>query len=130
MTTRRILWTLAAIIAIAVIARSVYWMATPRVRVFITNEGSDALQDVTIRVTGASYDVGDLPVAETKQVRVRPTGESFMAFEFTDKRGKRIRATGIHYLESSHRGELRISLKDDELDSVTEVTWIADGFLP
>jgi hypothetical protein len=91
MTTRRILWTLVAIVAIAVIARSVYWMATPGFRVFITNDGarcfdgSDALRDVTIYVAGATYDLGDLLLAETKQVHICSAAETFMVIEYTDK---------------------------------------------
>jgi hypothetical protein len=85
--------------------------------VIVTNYGPETLQDATVHVAGASYDIGDLPPGESKRVRVSPTGESGVAIEFTDKHGKRVRSDWVGYFERGYGGSIRLDWKEGRAES-------------
>jgi hypothetical protein len=118
MGTRRWLLVLIAFTGSTLLAWIAYRMVTPGIQVIVINQGPDVLQDVTVHVTGASYDIGNLSPGESKQVGVSPTGESDVFIEFTDKQEKQFRLTVGRYIEPAYRGTLRVDIKDNQIESV------------
>jgi hypothetical protein len=79
----------------------------------IQNTGSQPLRSVVLSVTGASYNLGDIPPGATAHVTVHPTGESHLEIQFTDSDGQAHRLNAGGYFESGYRGTINISIKDD-----------------
>lgn len=100
-------WLLVGVV-VAVIA-VVKW---PRgVQVTVTNRGPDSLSNVSVHVTGNVHPLGTLGVGESRTVAVRPTSESGVELEFTDRSGQRVRLNASCYLEPGYRGTIEIELE-------------------
>ena len=108
---------LIAVAGIASIAWIVYRLAPSRILVIVNNHGPETLRDVTVHVTGASYDIGDLPPGVTKQVRVAPTGESGVMIEFADATGKRVHSEWFGYFEAGYGGSVRLDWENGRVES-------------
>src|SRR5579875_702637 len=106
MRSRRYLLVLIAVAGIASIAWIAYRLVPSRILVIVNNHGPETLLGVTVHVTGASYDIGDLLPGATKQVRVSPTGESGVRIEFADETGKRVHSDWVGYFESGYGGSI------------------------
>ena len=57
------------------------------VHVEVINRDSIAMQHVSVEVTGASYQIGDIPPGSSKSVKVRPRGESTVTIKYLDNSG-------------------------------------------
>jgi hypothetical protein len=117
MRIRRYLLVLIAVAGIASIAWIVYRLAPSRILVIVNNHGPETLWDVTVHVTGAAYNIGDLPPGANKRVGVAPTGESGVRIEFADKTGKRVRSEWVGYFESGYGGSIRLDWEKGRVES-------------
>jgi hypothetical protein len=82
------------------------------IHVTIQNTGSQPLRSVMLNVTGASYSLGDIPPAATAQATLRPTGESHLEIQFTDRDGQTNRLDAGGYFKPGYRGTISIAIKD------------------
>ena len=75
------------------------------------------MRSVVLQVTGASYDLGDIPADASATARVQSTSESGLQIEFTDSDGKVQRLDAGGYFESGYRGTIRVSIKDGTIET-------------
>ena len=102
------------VISVAVIVAGVLWyLLRPGVRVTVVNLDPTALTGVTVHVTGADYDLGDIQPSASQTVRVRPTGESDVRIGYVNAAGEHVSLEDNAYLESGYRGSLTLELKGD-----------------
>lgn len=81
------------------------------VRVTVENVGSTALTDLVVKVTGATYDVGELGPGASETVRVLPTGESHVELTWKDAEGRACYGRVDCYFEGSgYKGTVAVEL--------------------
>ena len=79
MTEKKLRWWLLAIPAVLVAAILMAVIALQLwsgIQVTVENSGTKPLKSVTLHVTGASYNLGDIAPGASATARVKPTGES------------------------------------------------------
>ena len=72
--------------------------ASVGVSVVVQNKGPETINDVTVHVTGNSYDIGALKPGQTRKVRVTAKGESHVEIAFlgsTRGVGNRFQQNGV-----------------------------------
>lgn len=120
MTEKKFRWWLLAIPAGLVAAILMAVVALPLrsgIQVTVENSGTKPLKSVTLHVTGASYNLGDITPGASATARVKPTGESHLEIEFTDAGGEVRRLDAGGYFESGYRGTIRVSIKGGVIDT-------------
>ena len=123
--TRRLRWliSLALVLAIAAIAAVV---ARPRgVEATVRNNGTTAMRDVRVTVTGRSYSLGDVPPRESRSVRVNPTGESRIVLAYADANGTSQSLNVNCYFESGYAGHIKIDVVDGVVTNVDDQIRVA-----
>jgi LEA14-like dessication related protein len=85
------------------------------VRVEITNRDSIAIQHVSVEVTGASYQIGDIPSGSSKSVKVRPRGESTVTIKYSDNSDKKHQVYIDTYIENGYSGYIKVQIKDGKI---------------
>jgi predicted NAD-dependent protein-ADP-ribosyltransferase YbiA (DUF1768 family) len=73
---------------------------------------TEGMRSVVLHVTGASYQLGDIPPGASAKARVRSTGESGLEIEFTDPDEKVQQLDAGGYFESGYRGTIHVSIKN------------------
>jgi hypothetical protein len=79
-----------------------YLVFSVGVRVAVRNTRAEKIRDVTVKVTGRSYVIGDLAPGISQTAKVSPTSESSVEVEFTDEQERRIRLNAGGYLEPGY----------------------------
>lgn len=105
----------AAVPIVLLAGYSAYSALQGGVDVTVNNQGNEALQAVTVHVTGRSYDLGDIEPGAVKTARVNPTSESHVELEFTMAAGQRVRGKADSYFEAGYRGTIRIEVQGDKI---------------
>lgn len=80
------------------------------------------MKTVTLHVTGASYELGDLAAGKSKTKTVKPKGESSLEVQFTDSAGRKHRIDAGGYFESGYRGSVRVEIKEGQIDRFEDKT--------
>ena len=110
-------WWLAAIPIVLLIAVAfVLFQFRPGIQVTVQNTGSTPMHSVVLHVTGATYELADIPPGASATVRVKSTGESNLEIEFTGSDGKVQRLDAGGYFESGYRGTIHVSIKDGTIE--------------
>ena len=110
---RRQFWFIGflACIALLLVAGLVVTFFRSGIHVTIRNTGSQPLRSVVLHVTGASYNLGEIPPEATAQTTVNATGDSHLEIELVDDdQTKRLDAGG--FFQPRYRGTIDISIKD------------------
>lgn len=85
------------------------------VRVEIINRDALAMQNVSVEVTGASYQVGDIPSGSSKSVKVRPRGESAVTVKYSDISGGQQHIYIDTYIENGYFGHIKAQVKNGKI---------------
>ena len=85
--SRRLTVVLASIAFFLIIVAGAlaYWHYTVGVFVEITNHQLTPITDVVLHVTGQSIQVGQIDAGQSRRVKVIPSGDSHLEFEFKDR---------------------------------------------
>lgn len=101
-------------IALALVVISVvlaYWHHAVGVFVVITNRQSTPITDVVLHVTGQSIEVGQVDAGQSRRVKVSPTGDSHLEFEFNDRPyGASGRLTHECYIGPGYHGQIELGI--------------------
>ncbi len=110
---RRYYWVslLSGLILVLIAAAFVLLVQTRGIRVSVKNLGPEPLADVSVCVTGHSYELSGLRVGEVQAVTVKPRGESHVELEVVDSHGKRSRLDAGGYFEPGYQGSIDIDLE-------------------
>ena len=82
-------------------------------RVVMRNSSTTPLHSVTVRVTGNSYAVGELPAFGSCSVKTYPTSESNIIIEHMDTSGENKELPVDCYFEPGHRSTIVVSVTAD-----------------
>jgi hypothetical protein len=117
MTKRRlVLLGLAVVLAVA------FFLSRTGLRVAVTNTGAAPMRAVVVHVTGASYDLGDIPPGSSREVSIEPTGPSHVELSFKDDQGRQLRlVTGANFEPSAH-GSIEIAVRDGTIQRFQDHT--------
>ena len=75
-------------LALLVLASAQCTLINPKIRVTVTNSQEELMRDVTVTVTGAHYELGDIVAEASKSVVVEPTGESDAVIRYREADGR------------------------------------------
>ena len=98
------------------------------VRVEVINRDSLAMQHVSVEVTGASYQIGDVPPDSGKSVKVRPRGESSVTVKYSDNSGKH-RVYIDTYMENGYFGYIKVQIKEGKILHVEQDIQLLPSFM-
>jgi hypothetical protein len=104
-----------AVAIIVLVAMLGYTILAPGVRVSIRNTGKERMKDVTIRVTGRSYDLSDIAPGASQTERISPEAESQVEVEFTGEGGSKVKLVAAGHLQPASRGQIEIEVKDGRI---------------
>ncbi len=121
MNNKRKLWLLAIPVVLLLIAVVAFQLRSG-IQVKVENTGTSLLKSVVLRVTGASYDLGDIAPGESATARVNPTSDSHLEVEFTDPDGQSKQLIAGGYFEAGYRGSIRVEIKDGQIDKFEDNT--------
>ena len=83
-------------------------MACGGVTVEVINNTDGIIGEVSVEVTGATYDLGDIAPDESASVRVTPTGESgVVVVGIRDGEPDRV-SVGTYFEESGYQGSVTV----------------------
>ena len=109
-------WLLAIPIMLLIAVGVVLFQFRPGIQVTVQNTGSTPMHSVVLHVTGATYELADIPPGASATARVKSTGESHLEIEFTDSDGKVQRLDAGGYFESGYRGTVFVSVNDGAIE--------------
>ena len=109
-------WLLAIPIMLLIAVGVVLLQFRPGIQVTVQNTGSTPMHSVVLHVTGATYELADIPPGASATARVKSTGESHLEIEFTDSDGKVQRLDAGGYFESGYRGTVFVSVNDGAIE--------------
>ena len=90
-----------------------YWHHAAGVFVVITNRQSTPITDVVLHVTGQSIQVGQIDAGQLRRVKVCPTGDSHLEFEFKDSAwGASGRLTHECYFGPYFHGQIELNIDE------------------
>ena len=81
--------TVIAVMLVCLIAGLAIYFWYSGIHVVVTNDAAVVAQDVVIRVTGETINLGDLPAGASRRRNLRPNGSSNVTIEFTNSGGDR-----------------------------------------
>jgi hypothetical protein len=85
----------------------------------VSNQGDATMRNVTIFVTGRSYDIGDIQPGEQRSTRVSPKGKSHVEIAFEDARTGRLRLNGGGYFVGTRDvGVHDVEVRNGEVTSI------------
>lgn len=91
------------------------------VSVIVQNKGPQAIHDVTVHVTGNSYDIGTLMPGQTQKVRVTAKGDSHVEITFTDPSQHEHRVVADCYFEArNYKGTISVDITGNQVSRVDE----------
>ena len=103
-----------------------YWTSrhTNGVEFTLKNVGPEALQSVTVEVTGKSYAIGDLPPGGSKTVKVNPLAESHIGLRFREGRMLTIDC----YMEHDYGGRIEANVTSKAVVTVKDESTLPSLF--
>jgi hypothetical protein len=84
----------------------------------VSNQGDGAMRNVTIFVTGRSYEMGDIQPGEQRSTRVAPQTYSNVEIEFEDSTKGRVRLDGGGYFDARDVGVHDVEVRNGEVTSI------------
>lgn len=98
------------------------------VRIEIINRDSLAMQDVSVEVTGASYQIGDIPSGSSKSVKVRSRGASAVMINYSDIAGEQHHVYIGTYIESGYFSHIKAQIKDGKILHIEQDLKVTPSF--
>ena len=111
----RALWAVAVLLLVvgAAAVNRHYFLG---VFVVITNQQSAPITDVVLYVTGQSIQVGHIDAGESRRVKVSPTGDTHLEFEFKDIASKASgRLSHDYYFGPGFYGQIELDIGDGSI---------------
>jgi hypothetical protein len=104
-----------AVVLFLITSSALYLLFSRGIEVSIHNAGPESVQRVSVHVTGAEYQIGDISHLEKRSCRVFPAGESDVEIRFLAKDGSESQHRIDVYLEPAYRGRIEIEIRDGEI---------------
>ncbi len=102
------------------------YLTFPRgIYILIHNAGPESLQRVSLYVSGAKYEIGEIENLETRSCRVYPSGESDVEIRFLAKDGSESKHRIDVYLEPGYRGSIEIEIRDGQIVKTTNTVSVS-----
>ncbi|MGB5039113.1 MAG: hypothetical protein WBQ66_21090 [Blastocatellia bacterium] len=101
---------LAGSLALLVLASVQCTLINPKIRVTVTNSQEELMRDVTVTVTGAHYELGDIVAEASKSVVVEPTGESDALIKYREANGRVVEIEAGAYMEPGYNGTIALTV--------------------
>ena len=92
------------------------------VKVVIHNSDPNTLYDVSVRLTGKTYLLGDISPGEDKSIVVKPVSESHIEIEHGKSHRRKMKIDC--YIEPGYKGRIKIELDADKVLKVEDKTGI------
>lgn len=97
-------------LALLVLASAQCTLINPKIRVTVTNSQEELMRDVTVTVTGAHYELGDIVAEASKSVVVEPTGESDAVIRYREADGRVVDIEAGAYMEPGYNGTIALTV--------------------
>jgi len=117
-SNRALTFALASVaVFLVVVAGGVaYWHRFIGVFVVITNRQSTPITDVVLHLTGQSIQVGQIDAGQSLRVKVSPSSDSHVEFEYTDRfDGASGRITHDCYFGPGFQGQIQLDIEEGSI---------------
>ncbi len=115
---RKTLVVIVALLLAGLLMVEVMALRNAGVEILLINDGNTSIKDISIKFTGGTKHVSELPAEAVYKVKINPEGESHLKIEFIDAGGKRHQEIIDIYFERNYRGRITI-----RVSSPGKVTW-------